>query len=221
MNKHLIDIYNDKYQYIGVAEKNVAHSTGLWHRVFTCLVINSENNKVFLQKKLPGRYEFERPDYLDISVGGHYKYGELIEQGVRELHEELGVKVPFNQLIPLGIRQTSATLGPNYINNEFQHIFLLDINYSLKDFYLSDSELSGLVEIDLSEVIALLTGKCNSLKAKGMFVTDPAKLEFSDISISIQDFVPSYLEIDQFYLRLFLAAKRYIATKNTDVILLW
>ncbi|WP_432855295.1 hypothetical protein ACQPXB_22030 [Amycolatopsis sp. CA-161197] len=46
---------------------------------------------MLLQKKAPRWYSFDRPDYADITVGGHYQAGETIPDGVREVHEELGL----------------------------------------------------------------------------------------------------------------------------------
>ncbi|WP_028777230.1 hypothetical protein [Shimazuella kribbensis] len=54
---------------------------GLWHRVFTCIVINSENRTMLLQKKSPSLYTFDRPNYVDVAVGGHYVADERIEDG--------------------------------------------------------------------------------------------------------------------------------------------
>lgn len=53
MGNEIIDIFTDQYELVGQASKEEAHKNGLWHRVFTCIVINSENEKILLQKKSP------------------------------------------------------------------------------------------------------------------------------------------------------------------------
>ncbi|MGH3995703.1 MAG: NUDIX hydrolase, partial [Pseudonocardiaceae bacterium] len=100
----LIDIFNDRYEPAGTADKKTAHAQGLWHRTFSALAINPTSRRVILQKKAPGRYTFDRPDYADITVGGHYQAGETIPDGVREVHEELGIPVSYRDLHPIGLR---------------------------------------------------------------------------------------------------------------------
>jgi hypothetical protein len=63
----------------------MAHAKGLWHRTFSALAVNPTSRRVILQKKAPGRYTFDRPDYADITVGGHYQAGEAIADGIREV----------------------------------------------------------------------------------------------------------------------------------------
>ena len=84
----LIDIFSDRYEHTGTAEKKDAHARGLWHRTFSALLVNPDARTVTLQKKAPGRAGFDRPDYADFTVGGHYHAGEAIPDGVREAREE-------------------------------------------------------------------------------------------------------------------------------------
>jgi isopentenyldiphosphate isomerase len=212
-----IDIFTDKYVHIGTMEKKEAHVKGQWHRVFTCLLVNPQKGTVLLQKKQPGRYVFDRPDYLDITVGGHYQAGEMIEDGVRELHEEVGIPAKFEDLIPVGIRQTAATIKEDYIANEFQHLFLLPIEMELEEFQLEDSEVTGLVEIDIQDGIDVLMKKTDAIKARGIFMVDGNRV-VSDLELTRDDFVPAYLEIDQFFLRYFIAAKRLVKGENPEEI---
>ncbi|MGH3927347.1 MAG: NUDIX hydrolase [Pseudonocardiaceae bacterium] len=105
----LIDIFNDRYEPIGTEDKKSAHTKGLWHRTFSALAINPASKRVVLQKKAPGRYIFDRPDYADITVGGHYQAGETIPDGVREVHEELGLPVAYRDLHPIGLTTSNST----------------------------------------------------------------------------------------------------------------
>jgi isopentenyldiphosphate isomerase len=79
----MIDIYNDRYEHTGTEDKQQAHRQGLWHRTFSALAVNPSSRQVILQKKAPGRYSFDRPDYADFTVGGHYHAGEGIPDGIR------------------------------------------------------------------------------------------------------------------------------------------
>lgn len=202
----LIDIFTDRYEHIGAEDKRIAHTQGLWHRTFSCLATNPRTQTVLLQKKTPGRYSFDRPDYADVTVGGHYEAGETIEDGVREVHEELGLPISYHELHPIGIRQTAVSLGPNHIEREFQHWHLLPLTHDLADIPLADSEVAGLAELTVDDAIGLASGDLTEAPAR--FLRRHGN-RFDEATLARDDLIPGYLTIDQLYLRLFLAARRY------------
>jgi 8-oxo-dGTP pyrophosphatase MutT (NUDIX family) len=206
----LIDIYDDRYQWTGRADKRDAHRRGLWHRVFTCLVVHPERRTVTLQAKQPALYGFDRPDFLDVSVGGHYEAGEDIAGGVREIHEELGLEVAFSALVPIGVRQTAATLAPDYIANEFQHIFLLPTSTALAISARENAEVRGLVELPLDATLELLLGKLDEVHAVAWSATLAGAATAGRFPVTRAAFPPSYLAVDQLFPRLFVAAHRYV-----------
>ncbi|MGH3864855.1 MAG: NUDIX hydrolase [Pseudonocardiaceae bacterium] len=212
----LIDIFNDRYEPVGTEDKKTAHAQGLWHRTFSALAINPTSKRVVLQKKAPGRYTFDRPDYADITVGGHYQAGETIPDGVREVHEELGIPVAYSDLHPIGLRQTAVTLAPDYVEREFQHWYLLPLEVALEEIPLSDAEVSGLVDIDLDDALALADGDTDTIRARYATRTD-AGLMHSEGILTRSDLVPNYLTLDQLYLRLFVAARRFCDGERTHV----
>lgn len=127
----LVDIFNDRYDHIGTEDKRQAHRQGLWHRTFSALALHPTRRRVLLQRKTPSRYSFGRPDYADINVGGHYHAGESVPEGIREVHEELGLPLDYSDLHPVGLRQTAVTLAPDYIEREFQHWHLIPLDLDL------------------------------------------------------------------------------------------
>ncbi|WP_190814841.1 NUDIX hydrolase [Saccharopolyspora pogona] len=212
----LIDIYNDRYEPVGTEDKKTAHAKGLWHRTFSALAINPTTQRVVLQKKAPGRYSFDRPDYADITVGGHYQAGETIPDGVREVHEELGLPVAYSDLHPIGLRQTAVTLAPDYVEREFQHWHLIPLDVALEDIPLADAEVSGLVDIALDDAIKLADGDTDTVPARYATRTDTG-LEYSEATLTTADLIPNYLKLDQLYLRLFVAARRFCAGERAHL----
>lgn len=205
-----IDIYDDNYNYIGTEDKQVVHRNGIWHRVFTCQIFSSKDKCVYFQKKVPNGYSFSRPDYIDISVGGHYEAGENIEDGIREIHEETGLSnVKYQDLIPVGIRQTASTIAEDYIANEFQHVYLLDYNGEFSDLIRENKETRGFVKLNIDDVFELLTYQKTSIKGEFAFLYS-GNVKIENINISLNDFVPSYLRVDQFVLRLIVVIQRYM-----------
>ncbi|SDX97565.1 NUDIX domain-containing protein [Saccharopolyspora shandongensis] len=206
----LIDIFNDRYEHIGIEDKKKAHHAGHWHRTFSALALHPEHQRVYLQKKAPGRYSFDRPDYADITVGGHYHAGETIPEGIREVHEELGLPITHADLHPIGLRQTAVTLAPDYIEREFQHWHLLPLDVDLEAIPFADAEVTGLVELDLSDAIRLADGGTSTVPARYATRTDHG-VTYTESTLTRSELVPNYLALDQLYLRLFLAAQRYCA----------
>jgi 8-oxo-dGTP pyrophosphatase MutT (NUDIX family) len=206
----MIDVFNDRYELTGTEDKKVAHARGLWHRTFSALAINPKTGTVLLQKKAPGRYSFDRPDYADITVGGHYEAGEQIPDGVREVHEELGLPVSYADLHPIGLRQTAVTLAPDYIEREFQHWHLLPLECRLEDIPLADAEVTGLTELRIGDAIMLAAGDLDAVPARFATRADSG-LDYTEASLSRADLIPNYLGLDQLYLRLFVTASRYRA----------
>jgi 8-oxo-dGTP pyrophosphatase MutT (NUDIX family) len=207
----LIDVFTDRYEPAGTADKKDAHARGLWHRTFSALVINPSARTVTLQKKAPGRAGFDRPDYADFTVGGHYHAGETVPDGIREAHEELGLNdLTYADFFPLGIRQTAVTLAPDRIEREFQHWHLLPYPCELATIPLDDAEVSGLVEIGLDNAIALAAG--DTQQADALYLSrDGDGRRLAPGTLTRHDLVPGYLAVDCLYLRLFIAARRYIA----------
>lgn len=212
----LIDIYNDRNQHIGQLDKKTAHRDGRWHRTFSCLAVNPAAETVLLQKKQPGRYAFDRPDYADFTVGGHYEAGESIPQGIREVREELGVDLAYTDLHPLGIRQTAVTLAPTWIEREFQYWHLLPLDLDLEQIPLDDAEVSGLVEVGLDDAIDLASGTRHAVPARYL-TRDGADRHHTAGALNRDDLVPGYLDTDQLYLRLFIAARRYLTGERTHL----
>lgn len=143
------------------------------------------------------------------------KLAKKIEDGIRELVEETGLKADFDQLVSLGQLQTSVVLAPEYNNNEFQHIFLFPTTVSLTDFKFNEDEVCGMVEIPLAEGIALMQKRISSLSVEGVFVDESKSPQIKQLIITDEDFVPAYLKTDEFLPRLFIAALSKLALNAT------
>jgi isopentenyldiphosphate isomerase len=145
---NLVDIFDEDYNHIGVDTRENAHLYGYWHRSFSCWIVNPEKKTIIWQRRA-GQDNFPRKDELDVT-GGHYEAGEKIEDGVRELNEEMGLNIAFSDLIPIKIRKVDIRLSPTYWEREFQHVFLLFTTEKMKP---QASEVSEIIETDLIETL--------------------------------------------------------------------
>lgn len=132
----LIDILDDEGNIIGSKMKSQAHRDGSWHMSAHAWII--QNGKIMLQKRastkdfFPGRY--------DVSCAGHVKSGESCEDAmVRELNEELGLRVSIDRLENIGKRkQVSFMKERGLVSKEIISIFLLRLGNEIIDFNTSE-----------------------------------------------------------------------------------
>jgi hypothetical protein len=114
------------------------------------------------------------------------------------------------------LRQTAVTLAPDSIEREFQHWHLLPLDLDVDAIPLADAEVSGLVDIGLHDALALADGNADCISARYATRTDSG-LQYNEATLTSTDLVPNYLKLDQLYLRLFVAARRFCTGERTHV----
>jgi isopentenyldiphosphate isomerase len=186
------DIFNDKMQKIGTSTRQEAHAQGLWHQTFHCWVINTsamEGWRLLFQLRHIEKDTF--PNLLDISCAGHLLTGESVEDGLRELKEELGIDVLFSEIFTCGVFAEENIISKKLIDREFCHVFLYECNQSLTEYKFQISEISGLFFINLDDFKQLIHGVRDSVIAKGI-VIDGTVGETDEVSreVFITDIVP-------------------------------
>lgn len=208
MADELIDICDENRRPLGHAMKALAHRTGLWHEAIHCWFIRRDGSRTYLLFQKRGGDKTLFPDYLDITAAGHYQAGEVIRDGVREILEELGHAVAFEDLIPLGIK---IDLGKTdtILNHEFCHVFLYETHLKVPEFTLNPEEVEGLVEIDVQDGLALFSGQVDQVTASGTAWDRTAQIwKPVEMLVGTGQFIP---RIDPYYYKMFINAERYVA----------
>jgi isopentenyldiphosphate isomerase len=183
--------------------RDEAHRTGAWHGAFHCLIIYQRNGRNYALYQLRSDQKLIAPGKFDVSVGGHYATGENAEiAGPREMKEELGLDVKFDNLLPLGRRVFVYGFSPGVTEYEFQDVFLLPAAVEPKSMVLQAEEVAAVLEMDVDAGIKLFSGELK--RAEGMLFKTEIKAERT--SVSAEDFVPC---LDNYYLKLFLLTQRY------------
>jgi len=206
MAEELVDIYNDGYEHQGVMPKSEARKKGYWVTSIHCWIINAQlPGYVLFQKRGADKLIF--PNALDISAAGHYKAGEEVKDGVREISEELSLKVDFSELIPLGVKFDVGMAGENVVR-EFCHVFFLISKESPSDYKVNEGEVEGLVQIRISDGLALFSGEKNKVTASGIEYDKKPGI-WKDISIQVNQelFIP---RTDPYYYKIFIMAERLL-----------
>jgi isopentenyldiphosphate isomerase len=179
-----------------IAWKSDAHRRGLWHRCFHCWIYGEPY--LLVQRRAATKDTW--PGYLDVTAAGHLRSGEGPLDGLRELEEELGLKVEPERLVPLGTRRIEQEI-PGGCDREFHEVFLLFDPTPPEDLRLQEGEVEAVLRIGLGDAERLGTG--GSVPAveyrEGRVCTTRVRLE---------DFVPN----EDDYLRRVAGAARRLLT---------
>lgn len=192
MNKseELFDIYDEKMNRLGVAPRSEVHAKGLWHRTFQCWIVSLEGKEpnLLLQLRHPEKDLF--PNLLDISCAGHLAAGETTEDGVRELEEELGMKVDFSDLIPCGVFAEEDLISDQLIDREFCHVFIYRCDQPLNRYILQPDEVSGLFAVSVVDLERLVHQETNEIMASGYKMGGEGELDHTSLLLTLDNLVP-------------------------------
>jgi isopentenyldiphosphate isomerase len=179
----LLDIMDEAGRPTGqVVAKSEAHRLGLWHRCFHCWICGSdpEGSYLLLQRRAATKDTW--PNYLDITAAGHLSSGEETLDGLREVEEELGLRVNPERLVPLGTRKIEQQI-PDGCDREFHEVFLLADNTPPVNLRLQKEEVDAIYRLALDDVKTLY--ETGSAPAREF-----AKGEASTTRIRLEEFVP-------------------------------
>ena len=196
------DIYDEALRHIGVKSRQDVHRDGDWHQVFHCWVIGRERDGgefVILQIRNDDKDMY--PGKVDISAAGHLEAGESVADGVREIEEELGLRVKFENLVPLG-RRLGISRYRDMVDCQISHVFLYECSQPLSDYSYRKEELAGLLKLPLHEGLRLLSGQVDSV------MVEAVGLKADRVTIGADDFIAS---VDQYALKALILAKRFFA----------
>ncbi|MCY4019766.1 MAG: NUDIX domain-containing protein [Chloroflexi bacterium] len=196
------DIYDESLRHIGVKSREAVHRDGDWHQVFHCWMVGRELNGdefVILQMRHDDKDMY--PGKVDISAAGHLEAGESVADGVREIEEELGLRVNFEDLVPLG-RRLGISRYRDVVDCQICHVFFCVCSRSLADYNYREDEVKGLLKLPLDAGLSLLSGEVDSV------MVEAVGLRADRVTIGVGDFIPS---VDHYALKTLILAKRYFA----------
>lgn len=150
MESEVLTVFDDQRNPIGRAERGEVHRLGLWHETFHCWFISKEPEKVSLYLQLRSADKKDYPNLLDITAAGHLLESENVRDGIREVKEEIGFDISYDDLMFLGIVEYCAA-REGFMDNEFAHVYLHEIVNGWDGFTLQKEEVSGMVKVDFYE----------------------------------------------------------------------
>lgn len=195
----ILDIYDENVNWLGTKAREAVHRDGDWHRVFQCWVIYRDMegcDHIVVQRR--GAQKDFFPNLLDVSAAGHYAAGETMQDGVREIREELGLDAAFDDLIPLGRRVSVNRLG-DLLDYEFADVFFYRCDRPLHEYRYQREEVDGLAVFDIDDGLAMYAGECESIQAQAVGFGQDV------MTITRADFVPTN---DAYLYKILVLAKR-------------
>ena len=195
----LFDIFDEALNHIGVKARNAVHRDGDWHQVFHCWVVGRDDGGDFIILQKRGPAQDTHPGKVDISAAGHLAAGETARDGVREIEEELGLRVDFADLVSLG-RRVGIYKADGIIDRQFCHVYLYRCDQPLSAYRYAQDEIDGLLRLPLADGLRLLAGEIDCARAAAIGLGE------DEICLRRSDFIES---IDNYVFKALILARRY------------
>lgn len=191
------DIYDEEMRPIGQATREETHRLGHWHVTFHCWLYELRDGVpyVIFQRRQQGKDT--NPLCYDITVAGHLSAGEKLQDAVREIEEEIGIRVSFAQLTPImDIKEDARgeVRGKPYWDRELSHVFALHNPAAMQSWRLQPDEVMAIYAAPLHELKALFNEQEQEHKLElsvAGFLLDSSNQLIPDVQrIKAQHFVP-------------------------------
>ena len=110
----------------------------------------NEKGEILLQKRASTKKQ--EPNKWSICAG-HIDAGETVENAIlREMEEELGIKVSIDELEFLKVYKKQNDISSNNIKNyNFQYMYFFKTNWKIEDYKIRLEELSEIKYIPFTE----------------------------------------------------------------------
>ncbi|MEK3886510.1 NUDIX hydrolase [Bacillus sp. FSL K6-3431] len=193
MENEQLNIFDEYRNQIGVATRADVHRLGYWHEGFHCWFISKEKRADYLYLQLRSDTKKDYPNLLDITAAGHLLDNETVQDGVREIKEEVGIDVSFQELIPLGIIDY-CVIKEDFIDKELANVFLYKSEKSFDDFTLQKEEVAGIVKVEFNHFVELWFGERETVRIRGFKIKQNGNKTLIDENVGRDKFVPHQLK---------------------------
>ena len=173
-----VDINRNK---LGVKSREAIHLDGDWHETFQCWFIELVNSEYYIHLQLRSAMKKDFPSLYDITAAGHLMEGESVQDGVREIKEELGITISYHELYFLGAIHNTIRL-PHFIDNEISLVYLYEIKSKIHYQFL-DKEVESVIRIKLKDFKQLIEKNVDAVDYE-QYVRDEFVLSTNRISTS-------------------------------------
>ncbi len=189
METEKITIFDESMRQLGVKTRQEAHAQGYWHKTFHCWFFKQDADTTYLLFQRRALQKKDFPGLLDITAAGHLLAGENVAAGTREIHEELGITLAYNDLQPIGILKEQI-IRNHFIDREFCHTYLYNCNIPINNFILQTNEVAGIIQIEVNDFSQLIQDKIDTVRGTGYIIEMNGTKSLVDTNYSRNDFCP-------------------------------
>jgi isopentenyldiphosphate isomerase len=152
----LLDVLDEDGNQIGkVEDKDIIHDTGLWHKEVAVLIQN-EKGEYLIQKRAATKKQGANKWGL---TAGHVEAEESYENAIiREIKEELGIRVKIEELKPLGIFKQKYE-SEKTTNNTYTKYYYYKTNRKIEEYTICLEELSQLKYITFEQLETIVKNR--------------------------------------------------------------
>lgn len=131
------------------APKSEIHSKGLYHNT-AHIWLYTKAGEILLSQRAASKTIC--PLLWDVSVAGHIDAGEsLLTAAIREVQEEIGLKIQEQDLEKIGVFECFQTYDNGIIDNEFHNTFISELKVDLSQLKLQTDEVEAIKLVTLKE----------------------------------------------------------------------
>ncbi|MDZ7802147.1 MAG: NUDIX domain-containing protein [Trueperaceae bacterium] len=148
----LLDVLDEAGRPTGHTKPRAAvHRDGDWHRAFHLWIVDGDDH-VLLQRRSP--HKDLAGGKLDVTVGGHLRAGEYWPNALREVEEELGLRVEVRDIDALGTFREERVYQ-RAVDREFHEVFVMRCAQPLQAYLLNPREVDALYAVPIPGAMAL------------------------------------------------------------------
>ncbi len=164
----LIEIVDEEGNSTGrILPREEIHNRNLLHNEVACFVIN-DNKEILLEKRSPNkRYS---PNKYGLTAG-HVIFGESLKAAlVREIEEEIGIKVNEEDLTPIGNKEYTR----EETNSHITYFYYIKLNLKESDFTIQEEELTEVKWFKIDDIKKLVASSDNPtvIKPERLYLLD-------------------------------------------------
>ena len=202
----LFDVVTYDGKPTGIVKRRAdVHRDGDWHRAVHVWVIGIDDRGPFLTFQRRSLAKDTNPGKFDATVGGHYGAGEGLDEALREVEEEIGVRVAREDLRFVGTRICIHESAAGVRDRELQDVFLLRDDRPLTAYRPNPAELAALVRCPLGPLLNFMAGERETFTVRSIA---PGSSVIENGVVSRDDMV---VRLDRYVYRVAIATERYLA----------
>lgn len=184
-----------------IKTRKQAYQDGDWIGTFNLWIVTRVPEPAIIYQQRSPRSTWA-PNLLDVSAAGHYKAGEKLTDGLREVDEELGKQYAPGDVTYLGRRLFVGFNTNGTSHNNVVDLFMTEDSTPLAGYKLEEAEVYALCACPVAELLKAHADASYTFTVKARLASG----EESEITVSRASFPENW---DNYHHKIAILADRY------------